>query len=207
LFVPAIESLDGGILVKTNTADVAIAARHLLALGLFVSGIVAAPPARILEVSMDRNEERRTIESAPPHWDKGYLVGFNRGLAVSSAPTVWMEDTHGTILINGAAVWFPDADHVTVSSVAVSNDRALLIAAEVRKRSGKTARVFCHMRPPGTIDLVVPTDSFLAEALLVRPDGVIWGLGNKNPESSNDYDGLRALRFDWSPSEQPLSAL
>jgi hypothetical protein len=181
--------------MKNNTADLVVTAgRHVLSLCICFSGIVAAPPVKILEVSMDRNAERRTIESAPPHWDKGYLVGFNRGLAASFVPTVWMEDTHGTILINGASVWFPDADHVTVSAVAVSNDRALLIAAEVWKRSGEMARVLCHMRPPGTIDIVIRTDSFLAEALLVRPDGIIWGFGNKNPDPGNDYDGLE--RYD-----------
>jgi hypothetical protein len=165
-------------------------ARYLMALSLCVCGLIAALPIKVIE--MPHNAERTTIESAPPHWDKGYLVGFNRGLA-TMPPKVWMQDAEGKSIIDGAAVWFPEAEHVTLHSVAVSNDHALLISAEMWNTGGEMARVLCHMIPPGIIDQVIRTDGFLAEALLIGHNGVISALGNKNIDVGNDYDALEVF--------------
>lgn len=189
------------------------AGRYFVVLSLCVCGMVAATPVRVVE--MNPNGERMTIESAPPHWDKGYLVGFNRGLAAT--PKVWMQDAQGETIIDGAAVWFPEAEHVRIYSVAVSNDHALVISAEIWNASGDMARVLCHMKPPGTIDSVMRTESFRSEALLVRPDGVVWALGNKNTDAGNDYDGLELYdsaghllgshlrRSEFNPSLDPYT--
>jgi hypothetical protein len=155
-------------------------------LALAVQCLSAADPVRT--VDMPRTAAISSPDGAQPHWDKGYLISLIKGHP-GIAPRIWVNDSTGRAVIDGAEVWLPDARSVVVDGTVAAQDGSVWVSAQVWNSSPEMATVLLHMKGPGVIDQVIRTNTFSASHLLLDPGGLVWGIG-ANPllnGKSGDY--------------------
>jgi hypothetical protein len=106
-----------------------------------------------------------------------------------------MYDRDGQNVLPRTEIWFPEAYHIVLRSVAAVGDGSLIASVEVWKAPGDVATALVFVRPPGVLGTVIRTDSFFANAMAVTSQGEIWAFGSSPVRASAPADLLTLRRF------------
>ncbi len=110
-------------------------------------------------------------------WDNGYWVQMERSVNPGDRPRVWMYDRDGDLIVDKTEIWFPEAYHVILHSVAAVGDGTLVASVEAWKAPGDVATLLVRVKPPGKVTDAIRTDAFVAEAMVVKDGKEIWAFG------------------------------
>jgi hypothetical protein len=124
------------------------------------------------------------VSDAPvPYWDRDYLIVRVGDSARPDIPNVALYDSSGE-KVREARIWFPDALHVVLASVAVTANGNIIASGEAYKVDGTLARCSEESDSPcftfiaetdlsGKVEQVLKMGSFAAGSVCAASDGTV----------------------------------
>jgi hypothetical protein len=137
-------------------------------------------------------------------WDGKYLV--SSGLHASpSSPVVAVNDRNGGTVLN-LALWFDDAEEVSVADAAVTSEGSVVIAGGARRQDGTISNFVAKVGRDGVVKSVVQTSPYVAYYVSPAPDGTVWTLGLERDGQLRGKESAVLRRYSFEKG-QLLAAL
>lgn len=181
--------------------------RLSIALALLVLPAFSQPePSRSVEIPYDNS--KFGVEVAPPVFQNGFLIGFNRGYTRGGTPSLWEYDRTGKLTLPETLLEFPGATRSQIHAVAADSHGNIWLSAEVWNSNAiqAEATVLARFSPGAGLDRVIRVPSFVANALSVGPSGRIFAFGTDPITEMDDAPAQLTVRV-FNPDGTLLASL
>jgi hypothetical protein len=160
----------------------------VFALSLSVQGQHFTAPSR--EVLVDPS----FLPTSGLKWDRGFLVGYD-----FAQSTVFVADSSGKIVVNGARIWPNNGDIVHIMDISASPKGGFAVLFAITSTTGQATGAVAWLDSAGNVSKIVQLPMMFPSNTCFADDGTLWllaGLGTISPSNgqrveASGYDMLR----------------